>query len=201
VAERQSTYDLSAVFRALGVRTARAIPSIQDVGLVPVVQVGDFSSTFAAEVVESRGVVKGHSWTSPVGRWSAYYLQSLAPGGLVVERYVSDPGGTGNIPTVFTCSSLPWAAGSFDPILPIGGGSIASRGNYIIDQPLPLPDFTGVLGPGDVWGPGGFHQPLPDILERWFVPPGRFIGQYIVGQVASSPVIVFREIPEAQGPV
>lgn len=201
MAERQSTYDLSSVFRALGIRTARAVPSLAAVELVPVVQVGDFSSTFAPEVIESRGITSGNLWSTPAGQWSGCYLQSLAPGGLVIETFEDRPSGAAPQPAFFQCSSLPWVGGTFVPIFTIGGGSVASRFNFIIGQALPLPDFAGALGPGQFWDAATGASPLGRVLDRWYVAPGQFVGTYIVGQVGASAVIRFREIPEAQGPV
>jgi hypothetical protein len=196
----QSTYDLSAVLRALGVRTARAVPSIAATDLLPVVVVGDFSTTFAAEVVESRAVTPGTNWSSPAGFWSATYLHALSPGGIVVENFDFDPGNRGPIPNIFTCSLEPFT-GTLDQLFPIGGGSIASRSATIVNQPLAtLPDFAGALGPGLVWS-NLIHNPISDMVERWYVPPGKFIGTYQIGQLGSGPVIRFREIPEAQGPI
>jgi len=188
-----TTYDISSILRALGSRS-RQVPSLDAGALIPVVVMGDFSLTLASEVVEARGVVPGDFLTQAAGSWCGFYVQSLSPGGLVVEYH--DHLVTSAI--WFRSDEVPWAGGSFTKaIFPTGGGSIQSRYNAISVEPDPPPNIP-LLDGGATWSSA--QTSLAGPLVRWWVPAGSFFGLYNPSVNMLVPNIRFREIPEAQGP-
>lgn len=197
-----TTFDLSAVLRALGARTSASVPNVATGQLLPVVVLGDFSNTFAPETIEARGLTQGNPVSAAAGTWSGVYLQSLAPGGIVVEL-ISQP--VSNYPTMwFRCDEVPWAGGSFLAVFPIGGGTVLSRWNTILNEPNPPPVITNLRGGATYIGglPLGLGVGFDySVFERWWIPPGSFLGAWASSPGMDCPTIRFREIPQEQGPI
>lgn len=198
-----TTYNLSEVLRALGARTAAAVPSIRTGELIGTIQLGDFSTTLAPEAIERRGVTFGVDIRARSGvSWGGFYIQSLAGGGIILEWVAHNHPGFAQKPGWFRCSEIPWAGGSFTTILPIGGGTVISRFNRISSSPWPFPNIA-ALSDGIIT----YEVPeVENVFERWWVPPGWYVGFIWVGELALGdvdtpvPNVRFREIAQGQGP-
>jgi len=80
-----TTFDLSAAYRSLGVRSPNTNVKLNTELLTPTVQVADVSRSFAPEAFEARGVctiVAGNV----AAENSICQINSNAPGGIVIER-------------------------------------------------------------------------------------------------------------------
>jgi len=80
-----TTFDLSAAYRALGVRSPNTNVTLNTDLLTPTVQVADVSRSFSPESFESRGVSTIVA-ANVAAENSICQIRSIAPGGIVVER-------------------------------------------------------------------------------------------------------------------
>ena len=81
----QTTFDLSQIQRALGIKTGVSLPSMESGELVQTMVVGDMSKSFAAEQFEARGFSTGIAVNNLLNQ---SYIQIIAnaAGGIVIER-------------------------------------------------------------------------------------------------------------------
>ena len=81
-----TTYNLSQVYRGMGIRDPRAIPAMVAGAIVPVVNIGTVQ-TFAPQVLEARGVASDdlQATSAAFVKWSALTMQALSPGGTLIE--------------------------------------------------------------------------------------------------------------------
>lgn len=80
-----TTFDLSAVYRALGVRSPNTNVILDTERLTPTIQIADMSRSFAPEAFESRAVstIVG---ANVAAEFTICQINSIAPGGIVIER-------------------------------------------------------------------------------------------------------------------
>jgi len=81
----QTTFDLSQIQRALGMRTGVSLPAMEAGKLVQTMVVGDMSRSFAAEQFEARGFSTGIGINDPLNQSCAQIIANAA-GGIVIER-------------------------------------------------------------------------------------------------------------------
>jgi len=81
----QTTYDLSQVHSALGMKEGNALPSVDGGAMVQTIVVGDMSKTFGAQQFEGRGYCTAIG-AATAAQEAACDLLSLSAGGVVLER-------------------------------------------------------------------------------------------------------------------
>jgi len=131
VSPAKTSFSLSRVQRALGIRTGVELPSVETEQLSQTIIVGDMSKSFASEQFEARGFSSAKQGLI-VDQFSVCELASLASGGIVVERIdVFSEVFLGGIPDDFGLRIAPpiesWDTGPFvDNIEIVGGGPLTS---------------------------------------------------------------------------
>jgi len=172
----RTTFDLSAVQRALGMKVGVGLPSMQTEQMGPVVLLADFSKSFASEAFEARGV-----YALP-GR--AHEIQSIAPGGIVVER-VRITGVANNVVTagIFTTKQIVSVANL--PRIDVGGSPTTSR---VFNEPTSAPGapFNTQL---DLSAAGEY-----EVAVSWFVTSGSFLA-FDITLSTGTLELQWREIP------
>lgn len=184
-----STFNLSSVYRALGIRDARVIPNVGAAQLVPVVNLGNFE-TFAPQVVEARGMAASGPHNVLGGQWFALSLQSTAPGGTIIEQTSVGDNATLNI-----APQKPFA-GALETPFTMGGQPISSLIESSGIQTGASPN--GVTLGGSATGP--LSGNLVEIGVNIWVPPGSFFWVVMFQNPNARAGWRFREVPESQGP-
>ncbi len=188
-----STYNLSNVFRALGIRDPRAIPTIAGAMLAPVVVLGTFEA-FAPQVIEARGYISAALQNVLLGQSYAVSHQSTAPGGTIIENIVTSDGATLNLAPV-----KPFTGSVVVPFT-MGGQVISSifEQSGIVVGPLPSGASLGGSNTDSL------HYEASKFLGgNIWIPPSWF---FWAMQPTTSPntnawfAWRFREIPQSQGP-
>lgn len=191
-AGRPTTFNLSEVYRALGMRDPRVIPDVAPGMLVPVIILGTFES-FAAEVIEARGFVNQGPFNILAGQWVGLSHQSTAPGGTIIEELSCSDGSTLNM-----APAAPFGAPAFFPFT-TGGQPISS-----------LFQVTGIqvgAAPNGFALGGTACNPLlasgaRAIAATMWVPPGWWFWVILgAGTATAFANWRFREMPEQQGPI
>lgn len=153
----RTTFDLSAVQRALGMKVGVGLPSMGTDIMIPTVRLADFSKSFASEAFEARGVYALNA--------RAHEIQSIAPGGIVVERLRI----TGIANTLVTAGVFPTkqiASAANLARMDVGGTPTTSR---VFNEPISA-----------AGAPFGTHLSLAasgeyEVAVSWFVPSGSFL--------------------------
>lgn len=188
---RPTTFNLSDVYRALGLRDPRVLPSIKAGELTPIISLGEFN-TFAPEVIEARGFISQGFFNVLGGQWVGVFQQSTAPGGTVIEELNCGDGTTFNLAPQRPFTAAPAL------VLSTGGQPIIS-----------LFEVTGInIGPapsGQALGGSASNPSIASgaraILGNVWVPPGWFWWVIMFGANPNAYAQWrFREMPEAQGP-
>lgn len=187
-----STFNLSSVYRALGLRDARVIPSIATGTLTPVISLGQLE-TFAPEVIEARGIVNIGPFNILGGQWLGLSHFSASEGGTIIEESQNTDLCFYNLAPV-----KPFAGVSHVPFA-AGGRPLISLFEQTGIQVGPFPS-GGTLG-GSNTPSGSWPNPGISLLGRVWVPPGWFFWSIQTGGNPNARVAWrFREMPEAQGP-
>lgn len=186
-----TTFNLSSIYSALGLRDARVIPNIEGGQLVPVISLGEFRS-FAPEVVEARGLFNTGLFNILGGQWVGALMLSVAEGGSIIEQAASSNPVTWNL-----APARPFTGGVVSPYSQ-GGAPLAN-----------LVELTGInLGAFPIGsGLGGTNSSIsgfiadPSVLEGIWVPPGWFFWAILenAGGATANVSWRWREIPEGQG--
>lgn len=199
------SFNLSAALRALGIRDPRVIPALSGEGeITPVISFGTLE-TFSPEVIEARTIVNRLYPGASDNRYRGMAMQSIAPGGTIIENLFfagtsesNSPSVRVNIapiqPFVGTSSITPWS---------IGGQ--AAQNIYLDQEDAALPAPLG----GNL---GGSHSPNREwpldsrqaqIFSRIWVPAAWWWWFSFESVAASVPQMFFvircREIPQSQG--
>lgn len=184
-----TTFNLSSVYTALGLRDARVIPNIEAGALVPIISLGEFN-TFAPEVVEARGMVTHGPFNILGGQWVGMLMLAVSEGGAIIERVsVSSPAQLNLAPT------RPFF-GAVSTVLSMGGGPLVN----LLEQtgiqlgPFPVGSALGGSDAGQQWND-------PTMLSQIWVPPGWFFWVVLLNTGAATAAVSWRwrEIPEGQG--
>ena len=186
---QQTTFNLTDLYRALGLRDQRVIPNVEGGQVVPIISLGEFRS-FAPEVIEARGFVNAGPFNILAGQQLALSMLSAAPGGTIIEVMSSSDLITWNIA----------------PVKPFTGSLVQpfSMGG----QPLSnLFEVTGIVLGGIPTGSslGGSNTPAAVFGSNILADVWVAAGSYFWGiQNPPNPTSYFswryREIPTAQGP-
>lgn len=176
----RTSFDLSAVQRALGMKVGVSLPSMETASMIPTFLVGDMSSSFASEAFEARAVY------ALDGR--AHEIQAIAPGGIVVER-LRITGAANDLVTagIFTTKQIVDTANLAR--MDVGGTPTSSR---IFNEPIAAAGapfnthFT--LNAAGVYTPGQIS---------WVVSSGSFLAFNAGASVTLE--IQWREIPISVG--
>lgn len=186
-----STFSLSNVYRALGMRDARVIPNIEGGKLTPVISFGTFE-TFAPQVVEARGIANVGLFNVLAGQYAGLSLFSTAEGGAIIESAQASNPQTWNL-----SPNRPWFAGIISP-LSMGGRPLSSvcESTGIV---VGVPPTGGATGGSNT--PGGFIGDASQAMKDLWVPPGWFfwVSLFNTGGATAFASIRWREIPEGQG--
>lgn len=185
-----TTFNLSNVYTALGLRDKRVIPSLEPGRLVPVISLGTLE-TFAPQVVEARGIVNMGLFNILAGQWVGMSLFSNAEGGCIFE------GGTYSNPCIWNLAPTRPFFGAITTPFSVGGRPLAS----IVEQ-------TGIIVGADPRGgalggsntPGNFLGDSTALKDIW-VPPGWFlwVTLFNTGGATAFASMRWREISEGQG--
>lgn len=196
----RTTFDLSSVQRALGMKVGVGLPSMQTDSMMPVVLLADFSRSFAAEAFESRGVLGSETLSGDVLNRPVIELKAISPGGVVIEEVRVFHGvlnGLASARVTFLNQVNPIAvplAPIVDPenIIEIGGDPVTSVGR----------SFALVGEPSSAGIPVILDAGSAAVTNMgWFLPSGRVFR--INGTLAPTSTLAasiqFREIPVSVG--
>lgn len=186
-----TTFNLSQLYRALGVRDPRVIPNMEGGTLIPTVSLGEFRS-FAPEVIEARGFFNSSALNILGGQWVGIEHQSTAPGGTVIEAMGSADNVTWNLAPI-----KPFAGAPIQPFS-IGGQVIQSlfEGTGINVGPFP----TGISLGGTNTNAPTLGAQTAIVADLW-IPPSWWFWAIMGPNPTAFVSWRFREVPESQGPV
>jgi len=184
-----TTFNLSSVYTALGLRDARVIPNIEAGQLFPVISLGQFN-TFAPEVIESRGVVNIGPFNVLAGQWLALDMLSVAEGGSIVEHT------SFSVPCIFNLAPTKPFFGGVEPVFSMGGGPLSNvlESSGIQVGAFPQGSLLGGSQTQGQWADSAF-------VEQTWVPPGWHFWAVLLNTGAATAQVAWRwrEIPEGQG--
>lgn len=191
-----STFDLSALYSALGVRSKNALAKIDPGLLLPVIVMGNVE-TFAPAVIEARGVIGATEDQSAANNWAAYSMFSTAPGGAVVEQITHGLSASQQLYFLNVAPQRPFtgAVMSTNRVLSTGGRPLTSIVEFL-KAGIPRPQ-------GNLLGGTQTQSETPELAAGIWVPPGWFF--WIVFENTTAGVQTFnmsfrwRELLEAQG--
>lgn len=191
----RTTFDLSAVQRALGMKVGVGLPSMQTESMAPVVVLADFSRSFAAEAFEARGVLGASQPSPPAGNRPVVELKAISNGGVVIEEVrvfngivAGAPGEAVRFENDESAISVGVVGPLAETIIDVGGEDVGSEGrsfSVVGATTAGIPIQLNLSGLATVTNMG------------WFLPSGRVFR--VSGEVNLTGVlslsIQFREIP------
>jgi len=191
--EQTSTFDLTRIQQAMGVRSRIVNPDVSE-GVALVLTVGDMSKSFGSQKFEARGIASGAS-PNVAAEFGFLELHSIAPGGIVVEGYEAELGaGVTNLVLEIKTAAEPVATAGVPRLQTVGGQALTTT--VVSGTTLTPPVATGAVLVVDS---SGFRFSQNDL--EWFVPSGSFAGIYVDNAALGAILVIrFREIPQAQGP-
>jgi hypothetical protein len=188
-----STFSMGQVYQALGIRDPRVNPSIPTGALLPVIVLGQLTA-FTPQVIEARSTVNGGPFNLIGGQWVALLMQSIAPGGTIIEQ-------------VHAAGAFNLSIGSTKPFIGVNLTPFSIGGQQVQN----LYEQTGIIAgptvPGDISNGNAAVWPHETTiaggptLEGIWVPPAFFFWMTLIGPNANHQYAMrMREIPQAQGP-
>lgn len=193
MSDQQTTYAISQLISSLGVKGGR-LPGVSLSTYQPVLVMGDFSRTLAAEPLEARGL-SGEYMNGALIKVGMAQIHSLAPGGIVIERMrIGQTEYTGRRTPIFIGLPTVSVINEFDAdVLNIGGRAVRSTVQYGRDT-----FYNGCPLAGFVTDQVGRTAAFDEF--RLYVPPGgRLLVQSGLTDQPLSFMFVWREIPEPAG--
>lgn len=193
-----TTFDLSSVYRSLGVKSA-INPVYRTATMSPVAVVADFSSTFSPEAFEGRywwcmNLNNAGGGAGPISTIDVEIF-SRGAGGLVVE-HLEALASIATINIAVKRDAAQWGAAAWAAMYgdPIGGTAFLSTCNWVIDLGIPIGASPISIGSNYLLMP----------TSRLFVPAGSYLRIAVsntagVGAFSCQFVIVAREVPETLG--
>jgi len=189
----QTTFDLSQIQRALGMKTGVSLPAMEAGKLVQTMVVGDMSKSFAAEQFEARGFATGFA-SFHATQFSFAQIIANAPGGIVIERVDIKANDPLNVPIDQIGIRTGFPTGLLGPIdgitFNVGGAPLSSKvtgGNHPV-RPTEAIVALDAIG----------HKTFENF--SWFIPSG---SAFEVGTRQVNEVVIvnmqWREIPQAPG--
>lgn len=188
----QTTLATSKVWSALGVKGGQ-LPSMQIGEYQPVMVMADFSRTLTAEPIEARAIVAGTVDVNIPGLDHAHLqLQSVAGGGIIVERLLIDcTTALGRNAVIIQIQGVPFFAGAVVSKLDVGGP--ATRSIVTAD------DFPGGPAGGEVVINNPPNVPI-DLSEfRTYLRSGWFLHLWNYDADVMRVTLAWRELQEPIG--
>ena len=191
-----TTYSLSSLYAALGVRAKNAFPSLKTDELTPVIVLGNIE-TFAPAVIEARGTIQAISDQCASNQYASYSLFAVSPGGLVVEGVDHGPNLEQQLYTINVAPQKPFTGAVMTNarVLSMGGRPLVSIVEFL-KQKIPRPQ-------GQLLGGSQSQAQAPVLDQGIWVPPGWYF--WIVFENTTFGVQTFnmsfrwRELLEPQG--
>ena len=211
----RSTFNLSRVYSALGVKSANVVPEVEPGKIVSTLSIGGVS-TFAPQTTEARGIVTSLSPATPYSSlsYNALAVHSRAEGGIVIESLSCfDQGANTYFPSIHIAAAVPPAILTWTvrEALSCGGESLASVcfQSGVTASPGPTGDTQ--IGPDAITlqrfslATADYDGPMPpDFFEGIYVPVGGALWvmvEHLGGGNASQlkAAIRWREFPQGLG--
>jgi len=192
--EQTSTFDLTNIQQAMGVRSRIVNPQVSE-GIGLVLTVGDMSKSFGSQKFEARGVAT--AITPNVALEGGYLeLHSVAAGGIVIEGFDvhSDDLTVFSQFTIFDTQIVNGTA-STGFLQQVGGQPLSTTvvGGTALIAGFPTPSIT--IFRDTIEGSRFTENQL-----EWFIPSGNFAAIWLAAAAVSEFQIRFREIPQSAGP-
>lgn len=195
--DTHSTFDLSALYSTLGVRSKNAIAQIDPGLLLPVIVMGNVE-TFAPAVIEARGCIGQPELAVGINQYDAFSLFAVAAGGAIIEQIDHGENTATLNYAINVAPNRPFTGAvlSTDRVLSMGGRPIAAIVEYInAGNPPPV---------GNLLGGSRTVSDAPTLESGIWVPPGWFFWITFSNPSLVTPQSYrlsfrWRELLEAQG--
>jgi len=190
----QTTLAGGELLRLLGVKGGH-LPDIALSSYIPVLVMGDFSKTLSSEPIEARGFSAEIIAAAPGARYGTFTLQSVAPGGIIIEHIRLSLPAYGGVDGAFyiRLQTTPFSAAPLMQVQNIGGRTVGSR--VYADQEI----LRAVTDSSEV----GFEPSSRTVnlaQARFYVPAGSFlICQSAIAATPFGYVVAWRELAEVLG--